>query len=140
MTRKLALTPCVSGTGDTLFTNGVGRPDLHADEDGARRRARALYQSLVWLRSLPLTTLVLPGHASEPVPFDGRPLAASIDDIDEWLSAWLVSEPVFVDRVVSRLPQAPPNSTRIIELNERGEMPAGDTTELQAGANRCAVG
>jgi glyoxylase-like metal-dependent hydrolase (beta-lactamase superfamily II) len=65
-------------TGDTLFTNGVGRPDLHADEDGARIRGRALYQSLVWLRSLPPATLALPGHASEPVPFDGRPIAASI--------------------------------------------------------------
>ncbi|MBI2189037.1 MAG: hypothetical protein HYU37_18215 [Acidobacteria bacterium] len=29
-------------TGDTLFTNGVGRPDLHANADTARQRARAL--------------------------------------------------------------------------------------------------
>lgn len=27
-------------TGDTLFTNGVGRPDLHANPDAARHRAR----------------------------------------------------------------------------------------------------
>ncbi len=33
-------------TGDTLFTNGVGRPDLHADPEAARQRARALFASL----------------------------------------------------------------------------------------------
>lgn len=33
-------------TGDTLFTNGVGRPDLHATPDAARQRARELFVSL----------------------------------------------------------------------------------------------
>jgi glyoxylase-like metal-dependent hydrolase (beta-lactamase superfamily II)/rhodanese-related sulfurtransferase len=126
-------------TGDTLFTNGLGRPDLHTEQDGARIRARALYQSLVWLRSLPPSTLVLPGHSSEPVLFDGRPIAASIGEIDEWLSSWLASEAAFVDRVVSRLPPTPPNFARIVELNERGDLRTGDTTDLEAGANRCAV-
>ena len=28
---------------------------------------------------------------------------------------------------------------RIVELNEAGEFPAGDPTDLEAGANRCAV-
>jgi glyoxylase-like metal-dependent hydrolase (beta-lactamase superfamily II) len=126
-------------TGDTLFTNGLGRPDLHADEDGARARARSLYRSLRWLQSLPSGTLVLPGHASQPVPFDGRPVAVSMGNINRWLSSWLVSESEFVDRVVSRLPPTPPNFTRIVELNERGEFPGGDATDLEAGANRCAV-
>src|SRR4029453_4393173 len=38
-------------TGDTLFTNGVGRPDLHADTEAARQRARALFTSLTNLRA-----------------------------------------------------------------------------------------
>lgn len=63
-------------TGDTLFTNGIGRPDLHADAARARTRAAALFASLERLRTLPSGTLILPAHASNPVPFDGRPVAA----------------------------------------------------------------
>lgn len=32
-----------------------------------------------------------------------------------------------------------PRSHRIVELNEAGEFPIGDPTDLEAGANRCAV-
>jgi hypothetical protein len=39
----------------------------------------------------------------------------------------------------SNLPPTPPNFVRIVELNETGEFPGGDPTELEAGANRCAV-
>jgi glyoxylase-like metal-dependent hydrolase (beta-lactamase superfamily II)/rhodanese-related sulfurtransferase len=126
-------------TGDTLFTRGVGRPDLHADADGARQRARALFHSLTQLSAFGPDVLVLPAHASEPVAFDGRAISARIRDIAAWLSDWLVSEPAFVARVVSRLPATPPNFGRIVELNESGELPENDLTDLEAGANRCAV-
>lgn len=126
-------------TGDTLFTKGVGRPDLHADAEGARRRARMLFASLTLLRALGPDVLVLPAHASEPVAFDGRPVSARIGDLASWLSEWLASEQAFVERVVSRLPATPPNFARIVELNEAGDSPEGDPTELEAGANRCAV-
>jgi glyoxylase-like metal-dependent hydrolase (beta-lactamase superfamily II)/rhodanese-related sulfurtransferase len=127
-------------TGDTLFTNGVGRPDLHAaDVDAARRRAAALYASLERVRSLSLNLLVLPAHTSEPVAFDGRPVAAAMADVVTWLSSWLESESSFVTRVTSNLPETPPNFTRIVALNEVGEFPTDDVTELEAGANRCAV-
>ncbi len=126
-------------TGDTLFTRGVGRPDLHADAAGARQRARALFGSLTLLRELGPEVLVLAGHTSEPVAFDGRPIAARMADVDTWLSEWLSSEAAFIERVVSRLPETPPNFARIVELNEAGELPVDDPTELEGGANRCAV-
>ena len=126
-------------TGDTLFTHGVGRPDLHANQEGTRARARELFRSLKRLRSLRHSLLVLPGHASEPIPFDSRPIAAPINDVDVWLSTWLASEEAFIDRLVSRLPPTPPNFAHIVELNEHGELPADDATDLEAGANRCAV-
>jgi glyoxylase-like metal-dependent hydrolase (beta-lactamase superfamily II)/rhodanese-related sulfurtransferase len=126
-------------TGDMLFTNSVGRPDLHADEAGARARARQLFQSLDWLRSLHPSMLVLPGHTSAPIAFDGRPIAAAIEEANAWLSTWLVSEDAFVNRVVSRLPPTPPNFARIVELNELGTLADEDATNLEAGANRCAV-
>jgi len=126
-------------TGDTLFIRGVGRPDLHANADAARQRARALFSSLTRLRNLQPATLVLPAHASEPIAFDGRAVAASISEIETWLSAWLVSESAFVERVTAKLPPTPPNFVRIVDLNEAGEFPASDPTDLEAGANRCAV-
>jgi glyoxylase-like metal-dependent hydrolase (beta-lactamase superfamily II) len=126
-------------TGDTLFTNGIGRPDLHADTEAVRQRARALFQSLTKLRQLPPEMLVLPAHASEPIPFDGLPIAAPLKDVSTWLSDWMTSEPAFVERVTSELSPTPPNFARIVELNETGEFPSGDPTELEAGANRCAV-
>jgi len=126
-------------TGDTLFVDGVGRPDLHAAPNEARARAQALFSSLTRLRSLPADLLVLPAHTSAPVPFDGRLVAARLCDIGPWLASWLESEAGFVARVTSQLPPAPPNFAHIVELNERGELPDRDPVELEAGANRCAV-
>ena len=126
-------------TGDTLFTNGVGRPDLHADPEAARHRARTLFASLTRLQQLPLDLLVLPAHTSEPIAFDGRAVVARLDDVATWLSGWMASESAFVERLTSNLPPTPPNFVRIVELNEAGEFPTGDPTDLEAGANRCAV-
>jgi glyoxylase-like metal-dependent hydrolase (beta-lactamase superfamily II) len=126
-------------TGDTLFVDGVGRPDLHAAPDAARAKAQALFRSLSRLRALPTDLLVLPAHTSAPVPFDGRPVAARLRDIEPWLASWLASEDGFVARVTSQLPPTPPNFARIVALNERGESPEGNPVELEAGANRCAV-
>jgi len=126
-------------TGDTVFTNGVGRPDLNADGEAARTRAHSLFKSLQRLRQFPSEMVVLPAHASEPVAFDGQPVAASIGDVDRWLANWLASESTFVDRVTSNLPPTPPSFVQIVDLNEAGEFPATDPTELEAGANRCAV-
>jgi glyoxylase-like metal-dependent hydrolase (beta-lactamase superfamily II) len=126
-------------TGDTLFTNGVGRPDLKADVEGTQQRARALFASLTRLQALGPEIVVLPAHASEPIAFDGRALSARMAEITMRLSDWLGSQTAFVERVVSRLPPTPPNFVRIVELNETGELPSGDPTDLEAGANRCAV-
>jgi glyoxylase-like metal-dependent hydrolase (beta-lactamase superfamily II)/rhodanese-related sulfurtransferase len=126
-------------TGDTLFLGAVGRPDLHANESEARERARLLFRSLCRLRSLPQHILVLPAHTSMPVAFDGVPLAESIGDVFARLSSWFTSEDAFVTRLLSRLPPTPPNYLQIVDLNERGDSPTMDATELEAGANRCAV-
>jgi hypothetical protein len=49
-----------------------------------------------------------------------------------------LEEREFVKAALARIPPAPPNHMRIVELNERGEFP-GDPSELEAGANRCAI-
>ena len=126
-------------TGDTLFLASVGRPDL---EGGAREesasRARLLHRSIRRILELPEAALVLPGHVSEPVPFDGRLLARTVGTICDTVGLTRLGPAAFVDAVLARIPPNPPNHSLIVELNERGELP-DDPSELEAGANRCAV-
>jgi glyoxylase-like metal-dependent hydrolase (beta-lactamase superfamily II) len=126
-------------SGDTLFVDGVGRPDLHAGVNGAQARAAALFHSLTRLRALPPQVLVLPAHTGKPVAFDGRAVLGRLGDIEQWLAKWLVSEDSFIERVTSRMPPTPPNFSTIVGLNEAGRQAEGDPTELEAGANRCAI-
>jgi glyoxylase-like metal-dependent hydrolase (beta-lactamase superfamily II)/rhodanese-related sulfurtransferase len=126
-------------TGDTLFLAGVGRPDLHTNATESAARASLLYRSLKKLLALGPEVLVFPGHTSEPVPFDRRVLSARLGDIAARLQPWLSSEETFTERLLAHLPETPPNYLRIVDLNEAGELSEGDVTDLEAGANRCAV-
>lgn len=126
-------------TGDTLFVSGVGRPDLKASPDETRERARVLHRSVQHLLELPADTVVFPGHASEPPAFDRKPIAERLGTISKRIGGWLCSEEDFLASVLDRIPPTPPNYIRIVELNEAGTMPEGEATELEAGANRCAV-
>jgi glyoxylase-like metal-dependent hydrolase (beta-lactamase superfamily II) len=126
-------------TGDTLFLDGMGRPDLHANFSEARERAALLYRSLRRLVALNPSLLVLPGHSPRPIAFDGKAVTTSLGDVSRRLMGWLASEDEFVARILERIPSTPPNFSRIVELNEAGILPEGDPTDLEAGANRCAV-
>jgi glyoxylase-like metal-dependent hydrolase (beta-lactamase superfamily II)/rhodanese-related sulfurtransferase len=126
-------------TGDTLFLGSVGRPDLHASPEETRERAVLLYRSLRRIFKLQSELLVVPGHVSAPVAFDGKPIAAKLQEVESRLGPWLSSEHDFVDRVLSRIPPTPANYTEIVRLNEAGTLPEQDPTDLEAGANHCAV-
>lgn len=128
----------VALTGDTLFLEGVGRPDLEAAPEEGPRRAAALYRSLRRLQGLPGSTRVYPGHASAPLPFDGIPWSATVAEVWARLPLLRLDEGDFVRVLMSRVPPTPPNHHRIVALNEEGAWP--DAPEaLEAGANRCAV-
>ena len=126
-------------TGDTLFTSSVGRPDLNASGTEAEDKARMLFRSVQRLLKLSGETVVLPGHASEPPAFDRKPICDELNRVSRRIAAWLRSEDDFVRTILERIPPTPPNYSRIVELNEAGELPEGDVTDLEAGANRCAV-
>jgi glyoxylase-like metal-dependent hydrolase (beta-lactamase superfamily II)/rhodanese-related sulfurtransferase len=126
-------------TGDTLFLEGVGRPDLEASPEETRQRAQALQASLRRIVSLAPELLVLPAHTNHPVEFDHRPLSASLGELRERLELLNADASDFVQAILSRLPPTPPNHHVIVKLNEAGELPAGDLTDLEAGANRCAI-
>src|SRR5439155_15480080 len=121
-------------TGDTLFLAAVGRPDLEATTEQSRSRAHVLHTSLQRLVALPLETVVLPAHTSEPVAFDGQPISATLREVRQRTSLLRETEVAFVSQVLARIPPTPPNHHRIRALNEAGTLP-DDPTELEAGAN-----
>jgi glyoxylase-like metal-dependent hydrolase (beta-lactamase superfamily II) len=126
-------------TGDTLFLAAVGRPDLGTASGDARDRATALFRSLKRLLALPPTTIVLPGHSSQPIAFDRIPVGADIGEIGMRLEPMLRDESEFVANVLGRLPAPPPNYAAIVSINESGTWTDGDFADLEAGGNRCAV-
>jgi hypothetical protein len=83
--------------------------------------------------------VVLPGHVSQPVPFDGIPIYARLDEVSDRITNLRLSVNDFVNWVLDRIPPTPPNHHQIIQLNQKGLWPEGDPTDLEAGANRCAV-
>jgi glyoxylase-like metal-dependent hydrolase (beta-lactamase superfamily II) len=127
-------------TGDTLFLQGVGRPDLKAEGQESAERARLLYHSL---RERVLTLrdemIVLPGHASEPISFDGVPHAATLAAVRKAVGIANTDEGTFVETVLSRIPPNPPNHMQIVRVNEGVEATPEDMLSLEAGANRCAI-
>lgn len=126
-------------TGDTLFTNGVGRPDLKADEEEAKKKARLLYHSLKRLAQLDRSVLIMPGHTSKPVAFDGKLIQASLEEVLSNVSFLTQEEETFVQTLLQRIPSPPENYLKIVEKNISGDMAGIDPVELEAGANRCAV-
>ena len=126
-------------TGDTLFLEGVGRPDLMADRAETEQRARLLHRSLQTLAGLDPELIVLPCHSSRPVPFDRSPMQAALGSVVERLEAFGQTEDEFIAWILGRIPPTPPNHVSIVGFNESGVWPSFEVAQLEAGANLCAV-
>lgn len=131
-------------TGDTLFTDAVGRTELES-ADAAEDQARRLYHSLhERLLDLPDETVVLPGHF-EPsfatIRAHPRPRHTTIGGARSDIDLLSEDEETFVDRIVDREASRPPNYEDIISLNlgERQLPPTDELIELELGPNRCAA-
>lgn len=126
-------------TGDTLFINGVGRPDLKANNDEAIQKSKMLYQSLQKLLAMNDNTIVLPAHTSQPVEFDDIPIQTTIGNIKKTVSMVQLSEEDFINTIQQRIPPTPANYLSIVEKNIKGDFSDINPVDLEAGANRCAV-
>src|SRR5688572_15146217 len=107
-------------TGDTLFTNGVGRPDLKSNAEESREKARLLYQSLSKLLSLPGNVMVLPAHINKPVEFDDKLIQTTIAEAKKNIVLLQSSEEEFVVVLLQKTPPTPPNFLSIVEKNILG--------------------
>ncbi len=126
-------------TGDTLFLDGVGRPDLGVDFTELKERAVILHRSLQTIGTLDPELLVLPAHASHPIPFDRRPLSLQLMEVVARVEPLSLGEAEFVKWITSRRPPNPPNYKTIVQRNERGAPLTVDSIILEAGANNCAA-
>lgn len=126
-------------TGDTLFIDGIGRPDLKADRVEGVEKAKALFKSLQQLISLDLGILVLPAHTSSPVSFDEKLIAATIADIKSKVQALELNEAEFIEYTATRIPPTPPNYLSIASINKNGSHEGQVLADLEAGGNHCAI-
>jgi glyoxylase-like metal-dependent hydrolase (beta-lactamase superfamily II) len=126
-------------SGDTLFTNSIGRPDLKADEAQTKHKTELLYDSLQKLLQLDDAILVLPGHTSSPVNFNNIVVGAKLGSIKKQLSLLQLPKDAFVNIVTAKTPPTPLNYLAIVEHNKTGSINEAQAIELEAGANRCAI-
>jgi glyoxylase-like metal-dependent hydrolase (beta-lactamase superfamily II) len=125
-------------TGDTLFLESVGRPDL---ADQAEPFARALFRSL-HERVLVLgdDVTIFPAHYGAGVDVhSGELVAAQLGTLRQSLHVLQFSEQEFVAWAVRSVKDRPPNYQRIVRINAGQEVVEGSGADLEVGPNRCAI-
>ncbi|HEY5437418.1 MAG TPA: MBL fold metallo-hydrolase [Acidimicrobiales bacterium] len=125
-------------TGDTIFLESVGRPDL---ADQAEPFAHSLYRS-IHERVLPLTDdiMVFPAHYGAVVEIHGGHFVARpLGELRKTLPALALSEGQFVAWAIANVKDRPPNYEHIVLINAGRETVSADSLQLEVGPNRCAV-
>jgi glyoxylase-like metal-dependent hydrolase (beta-lactamase superfamily II) len=126
-------------TGDTLFVNNVGRPDL---ADNAMVFAQELYDSLhQQILSFPASTLLFPAHVSQDIEIHGDVMVTTtLGDALETIPALSMNRQQFVATTAGRAVPRPPNAEVIVAANrEGGLLPLDEVLGLETGPNRCAA-
>ena len=127
-------------TGDTLFVNGVGRPDLH---DKAKEFATNLYNTYqdILLR-YPNDTVILPAHfdTNTITVKHGELIMDTVGSVKRKVKLLSMPKSEFIKFMVSAVPPRPANYEKIIQINKQmipcDRINMGD---LEAGPNSCAI-
>ena len=125
-------------TGDTIFLESVGRPDL---ADQVEPFAHSLYRS-IHERVLPLSDdiAVFPAHYGASVDIHyGAYVAQPLGVLRSTLPALALSETDFVAWAIANVKDRPPNYQHIVRINAGTELRDDDAASLELGPNRCAV-
>jgi glyoxylase-like metal-dependent hydrolase (beta-lactamase superfamily II) len=127
-------------TGDTLFVNAVGRPDLH---NIAKEYATNLYNTYQKkLLNYPDDTFILPAHfdTDSITVQHGELISETIGSVKKKVRLLSIQKNEFVDFMVSSVPPRPANYEKIIQLNKWltpcDQVKTGD---LEEGPNACAI-
>jgi len=125
-------------TGDTLFLESVGRPDL---ADQAEAFAHHLFKSL-HERVLTLSDeiTVFPAHfGPDVVVHTDQFVAKKLGSLRHVLAPLALNEHDFVDWALANVKDRPGNYQRIVRINEGDAKINGDAGDLEIGPNRCAI-
>lgn len=127
-------------TGDTLFVNGPGRPDLGGN---AEARAEMLFDTVAKkLGEMPDDLVVLPGHYAhiQEIDEDGV-VRDTLGRIRERSDVMRVTEKdKFLEGVIGNLPATPPNFESILQVNRGHKKVAEEEAiEMEIGPNNCAI-
>ena len=126
-------------TGDTLFVDDVGRPDLGGQAGAwARDLHRTLHERL---RPLGDAMVVLPAHASGLAgPGPAGAIAGVLGDLRSRNRAMRLDLDAFIREAEHAAGSAPPEYAKIRAIN-LGRETAAETelTELELGKNQCAL-
>ena len=126
-------------TGDTLFTNGVGRPDLR---DKAPDFAAALYDSLHnKILTLDENILVYPAHFDKNIKI-GEFMPSTLAMIRESVRPLLsLDKDSFVQKITTTIMPTPKSYKEIITLNKNNTILSSinEIHELEIGPNRCNI-
>jgi glyoxylase-like metal-dependent hydrolase (beta-lactamase superfamily II)/rhodanese-related sulfurtransferase len=125
-------------SGDTLFVEGIGRPDLR---DQVEEFAAKLYDTLHnKLLKFSDETKIFPTHHSEGVKPTQNGIYYTTVKMAKTLPLLDLSQAEFVSKVVSITTPRPMNYSMIIKIN-KGTIPISpmQIPDLEMGPNRCSI-
>lgn len=126
-------------SGDTLFINGIGRPDLR---DKASDFAAALYDSLHKILNMDENTIVFPAHFENNIKI-GESIPTTLATIKISIGSLLFIDKVrFIERITANTTPTPKSYKDIISINKNNntELPSvNEIHELEIGPNRCNI-
>lgn len=124
-------------TGDTLFLEGVGRPDLGRNMEEIEKGAKILFSTLTQMKNLNNNLTILPAHFTS---YSDAPICGKLGNLlNNNQPLKISSEQQFVDYILNNLPMTPPNYEQIKNINLNFmQMPRQMAEQLEFGPNRCA--
>jgi glyoxylase-like metal-dependent hydrolase (beta-lactamase superfamily II) len=126
-------------TGDTLFLDGIGRPDLREMGEQFAGNLYETYQKKIL--NLDGGVRVLPGHFSQQLNYEfGRPATATLTELRRSIPMITLGKDEFTRYLLANIPAKPPNHRAILSIN-RGDVPYDSHRHqvLEEGPNRCSI-
>ena len=125
-------------TGDTLFVNGIGRPDLR---DRSKEFATMLYDTLHnKLFSLCENSIVFPAHFDKDEKAE-KIISSTLGEIRKKSDLIKLKKDDFVNKVSSTVMPMPPSYKEIIAINtgKKTVPTVNEIYDLEIGPNRCSI-
>ncbi len=126
--------------GDSVFVDGVARPDLEEGVD-VEKMASSLYDTVHRLLNLDDDILLAPGHCRWSSPRRGNgSVSATTEELRTRLDVVALDREGFVDHVL-QVGERPANYEEIIDVNlGKQDLDDDEVFGLEAGPNNCAAG